>query len=174
MGRHYFIALPMHDGRIAETAKAIPLTEHYKNVYGAEDYHLTLRFLAEVGEEDLERWKERIKTVADEFGPFTIELSETVLFGAKDRPRVFAFGPKGREALDRIASPFQEEGSKVFVPHVTLAKKWRHGAEPLDEMPAFSIPVAIEEIILYEISPGETPRYIPRFRCPLGRMKEAR
>lgn len=174
MGRHYFIALPMHEDRIAETAQAISLTEHYKNVYGAEDYHLTLRFLGEVGEEDLAHWKERIKTAAEKFDPFTVELSETVLFGAKDRPRVFAFGPKGREALDRIVSPFQEEGSKVFVPHVTLAKRWRQGADPLKELPVFSIPVEIKEIILYEIRPGETPRYVKRLRCPLGRMEEAR
>ncbi|WP_114570252.1 RNA 2',3'-cyclic phosphodiesterase [Exiguobacterium flavidum] len=174
MGRHYFIALPMHDDRIAETVKAIPLTAHYKNVYGTEDYHLTLRFLGEVGEEELANWKVRIKMVAEEFVPFKIELSETVLFGVKERPRVFAFGPKVNEELNRIALPFQEEGRRGFVPHVTLAKKWRQGAGPLVELAPFSIPVAIEEIILYEIRPGETPRYVKRLRCPLGRVEETR
>jgi len=96
-----------------------------------ENVHLTLKFLGDVEQENLNEISILLEGIGARFRPFTIILDRTGLFPGIKNPRVLWIGINGdMAALGRlkrdIEEGLQEYGfkseSKPFVPHITVGR----------------------------------------------------
>ena len=97
--------------------------------------HLTLRFLGEVSQTDLERLSDQLaRRVPQTPGPFTVSLEGLGVFPEKGRPRVLWVGllePGGalmklqsivEGAVEAAALPGMKKEDRPYRPHLTLAR----------------------------------------------------
>jgi RNA 2',3'-cyclic 3'-phosphodiesterase len=109
--------------------------------------HFTLKFLGEVKNSDIRNVKECVSSVANEFGPFALGLSDTGFFPSEYKPKVVWIGVNGGEdtLLDlyqEMESCFEQYGfdreAKTFSPHLTVGrvKKFKDVNVP-DNLPDF-------------------------------------
>jgi len=96
-----------------------------------ENIHLTLRFLGEVDEEQVEAIGELLERVAAASRPFSLSLEGLGAFPSSFRPRVLWVGvKKGLEVLEKMYNQLEEglfklgvpPNDKAFKPHLTLAR----------------------------------------------------
>lgn len=93
-----------------------------------EGLHVTLKFVGEVKDDQLQRIKEALKTVTG--APFDVKFENVGFFPGPKSPRVFWIGVDGGEALSQLASQVELAVEKVGVaredkdyhPHLTLAR----------------------------------------------------
>lgn len=96
-----------------------------------ENFHITLKFLGDVSEEQVPRIQKAIAEVARERSPLKIRLKDTGVFPSGRRPRVVWLGiDEGSEditalarALEKTLAPlgFRPE-KRNFTPHLTLGR----------------------------------------------------
>ncbi|MBK5277052.1 MAG: RNA 2',3'-cyclic phosphodiesterase [Desulfuromonadales bacterium] len=127
-----------------------------------EQLHLTLLFLGEVGEGELEMLYGGLKKIR--FAPFSLNFTRPGCFPRSGNPRVLWFGVDGQPALERLASrvkaamaacgiSFEE---RPFHPHITLARIRQPEAGALlkgyiDHPVALQIPaLAVREFVLFQ------------------------
>jgi 2'-5' RNA ligase len=98
-------------------------------IVSPENLHITLKFLGEVREEDLERLKQSIGEVTGEFRPFRMGISGVGYFGSRKFPKVIWVGiSEGRETISRLCRSLEERLSWVRKdgrkpsPHLTIAR----------------------------------------------------
>lgn len=98
------------------------------------DYHITLQFLGDTDPRNIPELVSALKKSAADFGPFTMSLRGTGVFGAPSAPRVLWAGLDGdadrlRELHSRIVAATEPLGfraeERAYKPHVTLARKYR-------------------------------------------------
>lgn len=166
--RHYFIALPVPSEQLASYAQRLPLDEHFCNVYTMEEYHLTLRFFGPLDAPSRQVWKERLQEIARTTEPFTLTFDRFITFGRANRPRVVGFGTES-EILHRLVDEVNPDSTRPFVPHVTIAKKWRTEAQEWTPPSLEAVEWSVRELILYEVQPFVSPRYEPVYRIRLGK-----
>lgn len=169
MQKHFFIAIPVADETLARFASSLKLERYYKTVYEPNEYHLTLRFLGSLTDDELRNWRRRLTEIAQMTSSFTLKLDHLERFGLAERPRVFAAGPAYEEKLFQLARQIDPDPAKPFVPHITLAKKWNQevSLHPPEQIPAASLHV--KEIVLYQIYPDDQPRYQADTRFQFGK-----
>ncbi len=100
----------------------------HQGIAAAQHFHLTLFFLGNIEDEQLEQVKEALKAVAAE--GFELTMDELGMFKNKHGdPRVIWVGIEENEALLRLQKQVAEkmvalgyEEDKEFVPHLTLAR----------------------------------------------------
>ncbi len=93
-----------------------------------ENLHITLRFIGEVTEKDLQGIKEELRNIS--FYPFKLKLKDLGHFSAKSTPRVLWVGVDPKEEIlelkERIDTGLLNlnipRDKKKYVPHVTLAR----------------------------------------------------
>ena len=127
-------------GRVQEELKR---TDAQVRWVKPENIHLTLKFLAHVTPEELEKAKITTKKTIGPFAPFEMSVASLGAFPRMKYPRVIWVGiDKGREELKRMASHLEEELAIVgfakekrpFSPHLTLGRvKSSKGRERLVE-----------------------------------------
>ncbi len=86
-----------------------------------ENYHITLMFIGEVPDEEVETIKTKLSSVR--FTPFTLTLSNVGYFGSP--PKVLWVGVQSSEKLTDLASQVNNLlGGNIdrFHPHITLAR----------------------------------------------------
>lgn len=93
--------------------------------------HLTLRFLGEVEERQLDKLKQLCAQTAAEFPPFTLQLNDTGYFPNFRQPRVLWVGLAGETDIaaqlqkrlekELVALGFSHE-DKPFKPHLTIGR----------------------------------------------------
>ncbi|OIN67087.1 2'-5' RNA ligase [Exiguobacterium sp. KRL4] len=169
MDAHYFIALPIADEQLIQFATTLQLEQYYKTVYEPGEYHLTLRFLGALTETELADWRTRLLDIVETMQGLTLHLDHLERFGLAERPRVFAVGPSLNNQLLQLAQKIDPTPHQPFLPHVTLAKKWR---QEVTLLPPEGIPasyVDVNEIILYKICPTSRPRYQVDTRFQFGK-----
>jgi len=95
----------------------------------SNNLHLTLKFLGEIKEDNLERIKKIIDTVAKKISSFEVSLKEFSFFPHPNNPRVFFISTDKEEKLREIAQDLEEQllplGFKKenrFKAHITLAR----------------------------------------------------
>ena len=169
MQKHYFIAIPVADEMLTRFAAPLALGRYYKTVYESGEYHLTLRFLGTLTEDELRNWRRQLTEIAQLTFAFTLKLDHLERFGSAERPRVFAVGPAYEEKLFQLARRIDPDPAKPFVPHITLAKKWNQevALHPPEQTPGGSLNV--NEIVMYQICPDDQPRYQEDTRFPFGK-----
>jgi len=95
-----------------------------------ESYHLTLRFLGEISEEQAARVAGRVAEAVAPLPPFELRLGELVAFPSARRPRVLAVRVVPEAPLlalaERVAAAALRAGlapeERAFRPHLTLGR----------------------------------------------------
>jgi RNA 2',3'-cyclic 3'-phosphodiesterase len=128
-----FVAIPVPDS-VKQHARM------FRNDLGAshadikwveyENYHLTVKFLGEVGEADLPEIRKNLMLAADSCPPFNLSIDNLGFFPSRMRPRVIWLGLRGEiekavflgERVDAYLSSigFEEEKEHRF--HLTLGR----------------------------------------------------
>ena len=175
---HYFLAVPLPNevkSGLWSWARLLKEHTHYKTWTGEADYHITLIFFGAIAEEKIERLTEGLTSIVNELEPMALALNGLDGFGKNGHPRVLYASVMENQALiknqRRIADICRQCGFPVenrpYRPHITLGKKWV-GRQPIsipqlqEHLP--TLPVTrwhAEEIVLYEIHPGQYPKYLP-------------
>lgn len=103
----------------------VPLQLSLKGWENWEDYHVTLKFIGEVGEEDQEEIIARLRKFT--FYPFVLSLDQISFFNR----RIMYMGLKPskellelKEHVDKAFSNWGEHQVKTFKPHITV-KRWQ-------------------------------------------------
>ncbi|VBB42733.1 2'-5' RNA ligase [uncultured Desulfatiglans sp.] len=134
--------------------------------------HLTVVFLGQVRQGDLDAIGSAAAVVCHAFSPFRIALEGLGTFGGSRRPRVLWIGLAGdidrmgvfRDALQDELQPFGiQRETRPFRPHLTLGR-FRENARPgealdrcLKERAGWTTPPAVlDELVLYrsDLRPG--------------------
>lgn len=94
-----------------------------------ENIHVTLKFLGEIPETQVQMVKEKIREI--KFTPIILEVEETGVFPNLRRPRVIWAGIKGEiEQLRKVFNELEEKLESIgfkkerrrFQPHITIAR----------------------------------------------------
>ncbi len=167
---------------IARLREAAPLVAWVK----PENVHLTLKFLGDVKEDDLEELFAELAEAARTFGPFSLEVAGVGAFPNWRNPRVVWAGiGEGAEEAVELAEVVEEvcvdlgyepEG-RVYRPHLTLGRVKRpadgYGLEGVargSEGVAFGH-IDVDELVVFMSSLRRTgPVYSPMARFELGGM----
>lgn len=139
-----------------------------------EDFHITLAFLGNAEQEQLQNSIQQVQKELQEQTTFSLVIHHLGVFGKKDSPRIFWAGVKEEKQLFRIrdlvyesciASGFKLE-SRPFHPHITLARKWSgeelFSSERLEENHPFTdepIRFQANEVVLYQTILNQIPKY---------------
>ncbi|WP_088005553.1 RNA 2',3'-cyclic phosphodiesterase [Indiicoccus explosivorum] len=176
MSNHYFIGIGLTAeaaGKLAEDRDNWKLRSH-KQLIPSVDMHITLVYIGADPYGELPDVQRALRQIEQQ--PFEVTVSGTGTFGNPETPRVI-YGKIGENsrlrALQQEVSdalePFRlRPDRRPYVPHITLAKKWR-GTASLDrklELRPVSFPV--REFSLFKVNLGQTPRYEAIYTFPLG------
>lgn len=172
---HYFIAIPIQEAlreQFASWQNQLKTGLSYKVWPHEQDLHITLKFLGAVEDKLLNQLLETLRTI--EHTSFSSEVGGIGTFGKPDRPRVLWAGVNRVELLDELFLKVEKAALSVgfpkenrpYRPHITLAKKWNGTPEQADFLKGITekyqtkkYPMAIEELVLYQIFPSKTPKY---------------
>lgn len=174
---HYFYALKLPiEEKLLLQERCNKLQQHFpfKRWVHPEDYHITLAFLGDAPQRQLESSIELVEKRLREMAIFSLRINHLGIFGRKDTPRIFWAGVEDIEQLSRLRevvfsacldAGFTLEG-RPFHPHITLARNWAgdtsftsnllHKHDSLKERP---IVFDAGEVVLYETHVERTPKY---------------
>lgn len=138
--------------------------------------HLTLKFLGDIGEDQLERLFQGVVEAAQEISPFEISLSRLGAFPNLKRPRVIWIGvEEGKENLSQLQKKLEDSicrhgfsrEDRKFSPHLTIGRvKSPRGVDDLvtiiKETPFESHSIGMRDVVVMKstLTP-EGPIYTP-------------
>jgi len=178
MTAHYFVAIPLTDALKnhfsiwqEELKEELP----YKQWTNKLDLHITLKFLGAVEHEQLTRLKQELKQI-ENANAFSTKAGGVGVFGNPVNPRVLWVGADKTAALaflyEQVEAAADRAGftkeTRPFRPHITLARKWdgspnREQVETLQAQAQAQFKekrmLQVEEIVVYQIFPKQTPKY---------------
>lgn len=177
---HYFIGIKIGNvlsRQLADWQEALKKDFDFKNWTDVSDFHITLAFLGEVGEETIGLLQQKLDRLTLQ-ASFCLKLRKLGVFGRADRPRVLWMGMEKNGALidlqQQVVEISEEIGYKrdkrPYMPHITLAKKWdgSDGSAAISEKSLEKIialqQVTVEEIKvdavqLFKVHPSSVPKY---------------
>jgi len=111
---------------IETTLKKCDLNAKWVN---PQNIHLTLKFLGNIEEKQLDEIKKAVSETASSFSPLETNLKEFGFFPNEKRPRVFFISTDKEEILKKIAYELEERLEKIgftkenrFKAHITLSR----------------------------------------------------
>ncbi len=96
-----------------------------------EGMHLTLKFLGEIGENQIPLIEGSLRKISEKYSPFSLKIKGTGYFPPKSKaPRVFWIGIEEEGILEKLHIQLEEEMEKLgfpkekrkFHPHLTLGR----------------------------------------------------
>jgi RNA 2',3'-cyclic 3'-phosphodiesterase len=111
-------------------ASDLPASKDFRLV-GQEKVHLTLKFLGEVAEDELDRVKRALEPIRENHEPFEVTTSDFGAFPSAKRARILWIGiEEGSRRLSTVASDVEnllepvgfERENRPYVPHLTLGR----------------------------------------------------
>ncbi len=124
-----FICIEMSDSVVKEVARVQELLGKLKfngKMTELENLHLTLKFVGEVDDDELEKVKEKLRKT--EFNEFEAKLSEIGTFNFRGKPRIVWIKIGGKEIFElqkKIDDPIEQAGfvkEERFMSHMTIAR----------------------------------------------------
>ncbi|MGE7917085.1 RNA 2',3'-cyclic phosphodiesterase [Lysinibacillus xylanilyticus] len=175
MNRHFFIAVPLpSDIKAALHARCEKMKTnfHFKRWVHQEDYHITLAFLGQADNNQLQTVIDEVRKNLLNVPPFELKIQGFNTFGRKEYPRILWVDLCESHQLhavreivyrDCIRVGFELD-KKPFIPHITVARKWDEafGKFLFEELlkEEFQLPqFPVKEVMLYESRVEETPKY---------------
>ncbi|MGO4730809.1 RNA 2',3'-cyclic phosphodiesterase [Paenibacillus sp. 2KB_22] len=141
------------------------------------DYHITLQFLGDTLVSDIGHLRKALRSVADEFHAFELQLSDWGTFGLEEAPKVLWKGVSGevdrlislqKQIVQATSSLGFEAELRPYSPHITIARKYL-GQLPGNENKGVSGVLLehttgvnswmVEDIVLYVTRLGKSPMY---------------
>ncbi|WP_019414977.1 RNA 2',3'-cyclic phosphodiesterase [Paenisporosarcina sp. TG20] len=175
--QHYFIGFKLPEEiayQLDELRKEWHLDQSHKIVPAAVDLHLTLLYLGAVEERLLTQLLYKLNELSGVSAGLNIKLNGISTFGNPSTPRVVYASIEEELNLailqssirEKCQSLFSKIDKKPFVPHVTLAKKWK-GQSFSKEMYIEKLLFSVNEFSVYSINPGQVPSYQVVHSIPL-------
>lgn len=175
MSKHYFIGIKIPE----ETAVALDaarkewnLTSH-KRYTPPVDMHITLLFIGNDPHGEIEAAAKALQGV--EHAPFDLKINGVKTFGNPSTPRIIYASVEAskelaalQEQVRQTIHPFNmNPDTKPFVPHITLAGKWKGGPPVEQQLTLKPATFRVAEFSVFQIEPQQVPRYIPIHTYPL-------
>jgi 2'-5' RNA ligase len=147
-----------------KAARDLPTSRDFRLVSQAK-IHLTLKFLGDVAEDDLDSVKQALKPMRESRDPFDVSISGFGAFPSEKKARILWAGVgEGSEYLRAVAEDVEillepagfERVNRLYTPHLTLGRT-RTRATKLDT-PETSPPAlrfAVSGVELVESTPGK-------------------
>jgi len=171
----YFLAIPLPMSlkeALATFQKQYEKVLPYRQWTYMDDYHITLKFLGPVEEDQLNLLQQEMKQV-NSMSPFVVNIGSLRTFGTPKRPRVLWVGvEKKNEIMDLyecVQTICQSIGfakeSRPFQPHITLGKKWEGPKSKQRELQqlikafSFTEKLTVTSVVLFQIQPSKQPKY---------------
>jgi len=175
MSRHFFIAVPLPSdikAALHASCEKMKTDFHFKRWVHQEDYHITLAFLGQADNNQLQTLIDEVRKNLMNVPPFELKVQGFDTFGRKEYPRILWVDLCESHQLhavreivyrDCIRVGFELD-KKPFIPHITVARKWDEafGKFLFEELlkEEFQLPqFPVKEVILYESRVEETPKY---------------
>lgn len=141
-----------------------------------ENFHITLAFLGDIHQAELNKLESMAERVAETFFPVDLQLSRLTWLPSPDKPKALVVEPLEQPELMKLQSQLvrsiRDRGFPVdnrrYRPHLTLARCQKGvGAVPLDSI-SLNIETPMDEIVLYasQLTPAGA-QYTPLFAVPL-------
>ncbi|MCJ1908524.1 RNA 2',3'-cyclic phosphodiesterase [Planococcus ruber] len=171
MEAHYFIGIkiPAFAAAALEQARSSWGMDRHKRYTAPEDMHLTLLFIGNVPHEEIAQAAEALKEI--DAAAFELTMNGISFFGNPGTPRIVYAAVEESEALRKLQANVKEKilkfqmnpDLKPFVPHITLAAKWKGGPpiEPDWQLEPLTFPV--DSFAIFRIAPGHKPKYIEEY-----------
>lgn len=111
-------------------AQNLPTTKNFRLV-GQEKIHLTLKFLGDVAEDELDKVKQALQPIRERHDPFEVSTSNFGAFPSEKKARILWAGiEEGSERLRTVAEDVEnllepagfEQENRPYVPHLTLGR----------------------------------------------------
>ncbi|WP_087972135.1 RNA 2',3'-cyclic phosphodiesterase [Oceanobacillus rekensis] len=185
---HYFIAIRLpRELKTTLNEWQEKLKEHltYKQWPHREDLHITLKFLGEVDDNNIQQLIKELQTVG-KIPAMDLNVGGIGTFGNPKKPRVLWAGVERTDSLSKLQQVVEdgavqigyEKESREYRPHITLAKKWA-GENTLakDTVPFLqekfkSIQkMHVADVVLFRIHPAKSPKYEVVVKFPLAVKK---
>ena len=182
-----FIAIPLNEGlhgELAQLQNKLKAANADVKWVKPENIHITLKFLGNITDEQIEQVKNSLKNAVSGLKPYSIHLAEIGAFQKISYARVIWVGmDEGAEETKKIYQAIEEELSKggfpkekrPFSPHLTLGRvhsgKNKQGLiNVVEKEKSFSSSekLSVGEIILFKsILSSVGPTYEPMFKGSL-------
>jgi len=155
--------------QVIDELKSLPWSEFVRWI-PVDNLHITLRFLGNVTEQQLEQMSKAIAEKLEEFSPFSIEFKEPRLFPHFRKPKVVAILIPYNDSLSQLAEVLEqcavdaglEPQARQFKAHLTLGRCNKSFPKriKIDPMP-LSLTLPADSVSLYQSILSETgPTYI--------------
>lgn len=178
--QHYFIGIQV-PGREAslfnQLKNSMELDQTHKISVAPEDMHITLLFLGGMEKSLLAKLIKQLEQIAPLNKSFKVTSSSVQVFGKPTQPRVVYANIEDNHLLNQLQKELSNcvdsigirQDEKSFIPHITLAKKWRNTEEMRPLLPFnTAITFDVSHFYLYEIHPTKSPKYKPIAYFQLG------
>ena len=148
-----------------------------------EKLHITVKFAGPLDENELGKFKQRIKLAAISVGPFRITVTGTGAFVKRRGPSVLWLGIEivggDNATFTRLAAKVDDEEKRPFKPHITIARiKDAKKAKTLIEKHRLShfepVEFEVNELVIYEstlLPAGSTYTKLTSFSLERGRPR---
>jgi len=178
---HYFLGIDIPEvleNRLSEQQNKLKESLDYKMWTNQNDFHITLKFLGSVEEEQLAALVDAFKKASDK-EPFNCMLEGLSFFGKQDGPRVLMQKVQKTAYLTAVQKAFEQAADtcgfppekRTYTPHVTLAKKFTSACRPMNEVMHHAEleldGFTCNEVVLFRIEPDQNPRYVPVIKFAL-------
>ncbi len=148
-----FFAVPVSPP-IARQLEQVLLPYHYPYIRltPARSYHLTVLFLGEVPEKNIQRLLEVGGALCRQHAAFDLTFDQLVAMPPAGHPRMIWAQFHSHEALTNLAETLANElavtPQEELLPHITLArlKHWKRVPFRFPELPVFQLPVRRVEL----------------------------
>jgi|SRR5690606_5219364 len=180
---HYFIGIPIAASIqqwLASWQEATKEKVSYKSWTNPLDFHITLKFLGATSTEEIQAIHKSLQTIQQ--NTFSVQIGTLGFFGKRTQPRVMWAGVQKNKELQALYEEVEEicvnlgrsKETRVYTPHITLAKKWRDSAIHIDQS---NVKIGIrdhsmqtmdiDQFHIYQIHPHQQVKYDPIFTYKL-------
>ena len=165
MIRTFVAIFPPQDVREAlfRAAQNLHASRDFRLV-GQEKIHLTLKFLGDVAEQDLDTIKKALQPLGESHDPFDVSTSGFGAFPSEQRASILWAGiEQGSEHLSTIAEEVEtlltpagfERENRPYLPHLTLARARSRRTKLDTPEPPPTLRFKVSGINLVKSAPGE-------------------
>jgi 2'-5' RNA ligase len=145
-------------------ARDLPTSEDFRLV-GQEKIHLTLKFMGDVAENELDKVKRSLEPIRERYGPFEVSTSRLGAFPSDRKARILWVGiEEGEEHLRTVAEDVEnllepagfEREARPYLPHLTLgrARTRRTKLDSTETSPP-ALRFTVSGVDLVESAPGK-------------------
>lgn len=171
METHYFIGIkiPSFASDALEQARSSWRMDSHKRYTAPEDMHLTLVFIGNDPNREITKAAEALAEI--DHPSFDLTINGVDVFGNSETPRIVYAAIETSEELHKLQNQVKETvlkfqmapDLKPFVPHITLAAKWKGGPPIAQDRQLEPITFTVDRFAVFRIAPGHKPKYIEEF-----------